>query len=395
MEKEYLELTDLSALLKEGIEDLFPGLVWVRAEISGLNRKQNGHCYLDLSQSGRGGVIAKVRGTIWATRWNYIDMYFKSITGSSLDVGMEVLVRAQVNYHPVYGLSLNIDEVDPEFTMGAAERQKRQTIARLEDEGLMDIQKDLSLPALPYSLAIISAPGAAGLGDFRHHLLDNEYGFVFDIQLFEALMQGDQAADSKIIALEQIESGEKEYDAVLIMRGGGSELDLACFDDYDLAAAIARCPIPVFTAIGHDKDYHVADMVACSFVKTPTALADLFLDCFVAEDQRISSLENRLRLAFSGRFSAISSRLDLLWKGVVMAADGRISEANHRLDLLEAKISSSDPRRILEKGYVLALDGRGIKMTSASAVRKGDAFQVMFADGTVRGTVTEVDINKD
>ena len=395
MEKEYLELTDLSALLKEGIEDMFPGLVWVRAEISGLSRKQNGHCYLDLSQSGRGGVIAKVRGTIWATRWNYIDMYFKSITGSSLDVGMEVLVRAQVNYHPVYGLSLNIDEVDPEFTMGAAERQKRQTIARLEDEGLMDIQKGLSLPALPYSLAIISAPGAAGLGDFRHHLLDNEYGFVFDIQLFEALMQGDQAADSMIIALEQIESGEKEYDAVLIMRGGGSELDLACFDDYDLTAAIARCPIPVFTAIGHDKDYHVADMVACSFVKTPTALADLFLDCFVAEDQRISSLENRLRLAFSGRVSAISSRLDLLWKGVVMAADGRISEANHRLDLLEAKISSSDPRRIRAKGYVLALDGRGIKMTSASAVRKGDAFQVMFADGTVRGTVTEVDINKD
>ncbi len=395
MEKEYIELTDLSALLKEGIEDMFPGLVWVRAEISGLNRKQNGHCYLDLSQSGRGGVIAKVRGTIWATRWNYIDMYFKSITGSSLDVGMEVLVRAQVNYHPVYGLSLNIDEVDPEFTMGAAERQKRQTIARLEEEGLMDLQKGLSLPPLPYSLAIISAPGAAGLGDFRHHLLDNEYGFVFDIQLFEALMQGDQAADSMIIALEQIESDDKEYDAVLIMRGGGSDLDLACFDDYDLAAAIARCPIPVFTAIGHDKDYHVADMVACSFVKTPTALADLFLDCFMAEDQRISSLENRLRLAFSGRFSAISSRLDMLWKGVVQAADGRISEANHRLDLLEAMISASDPRRILEKGYVLALDGRGVKMTSASAVRKGDAFQVMFADGTVRGTVTEVDINKD
>ena len=394
MEKEYIELVELADLLKTCVEDVFPGRVWVKAEVSGMSRKQNGHCYLDLSQTENGVVVAKVRGTIWASVWNLVDQYFKSVTGSSLDVGMEVLVRAQINYHPVYGLSLNIDEVDPEFTLGAAEKQKRLTVARLEEEGLMDLQKGLSLPLLPYTLAVISAPGAAGLGDFLHHLTDNEYGYVFDVQFFEALMQGEQAADSMIIALEQIESSEKGYDAVLIMRGGGSELDLACFDDYFLAAAIARCPIPVFTAIGHDKDYHVADMVANTFVKTPTALADLFLDCFMAEDQRISSCETRLRLAFSGRFSALSSRLDLIWKGIEHAADSKVSEAAHKVEMLETRIASGDPRKILEKGYALALDGRGVKLNSVSGVRVGDSIRVMFADGSVKGDVTEVDSNR-
>lgn len=391
MDLEYLELSELTAMLRDEVETSFPAPVWVKAEISSLSHKQNGHCYLELSQSERGVVVAKVRATIWAARWNYINEYFKSVTGSPLGVGMDVLFRSQVNFHPVYGLSLNIDEVDPDFTLGANERRKRETIERLTKEGLIDLQKELSLSILPYSLAVISAPGAAGLRDFRRHLLENEYGFVFDVDLFEALMQGDQAADSMIVDLEMIEASEKHYDAVLIMRGGGSDLDLACFDDYDLAAAIARCPIPVFTAIGHDKDYHVADMVANTFVKTPTALADLFLDCLIAEDQRISSFETRLRLAFSGRFSAMLSRLDLLGKSVLHAVDKRLSDASHALEMIEAKITSGDPRRILEKGYALALDARGVKLSSASGVKPGDAFKVMFADGTVKGTVTSVE----
>lgn len=391
MDLEYLELSELTAMLRDEVETSFPAPVWVKAEISSLSHKQNGHCYLELSQSERGVVVAKVRATIWAARWNYINEYFKSVTGSPLGVGMDVLFRSQVNFHPVYGLSLNIDEVDPDFTIGANERRKRETIERLTKEGLIDLQKELSLSLLPYSLAVISAPGAAGLRDFRRHLLENEYGFVFDVDLFEALMQGDQAADSMIVDLEMIEASEKHYDAVLIIRGGGSDLDLACFDDYDLAAAIARCPIPVFTAIGHDKDYHVADMVANTFVKTPTALADLFLDCLIAEDQRISSFETRLRLAFSGRFSAMLSRLDLLGKSVLHAADKRLSDASHALEMIEAKITSGDPRRILDKGYVLALDARGVKLSSASGVKPGDAFQMMFSDGTVKGTVTSVE----
>ena len=389
MDPEYMELVDLATLLKEEVEAGFPVPVWVKAEISGMSLKRNGHCYLDLSQSERGSVVAKVRATIWASRWHFIDQYFKSVTGSQLDVGMEVLLRAQVNYHPVYGLSLDIDEIDPDFTLGAGERLRRQTVERLEKEGLLDLQKELALPELPYSLAVISAPGAAGLGDFKRHLLDNEYGFVFKVELFEALMQGDRAAESIINALDRIRTRGEKSDAVLVLRGGGSGFDLACFDDYDLAVAIARFPIPVFTAIGHEKDYHVADMVANTFVKTPTALADLFLDCLIAEDQRISSLETRTRLAFSGRISAMSSRLDLVLKSVLHAARTRISDAGHRLELIEAKIAAGDPRKILEKGYSLALDGRGVKLTSAAGLSGGDTLQVMFADGTVKATVTD------
>ena len=145
MEKEYMELAELAYLVKEGVEAVFPGQIWVRAEVSGMSRKQNGHCYLDLSQSDDRGVIAKVKGTIWASRWNYIDQYFRSVTGSSLDVGMEILFRAQVNYHPVFGLSLNIDEVDPEYTLGANERQRRLTVERLVEEGLT-CRKALNCP---------------------------------------------------------------------------------------------------------------------------------------------------------------------------------------------------------------------------------------------------------
>ena len=257
----------------------------------------------------------------------------------------------------------------------------------------MDLQKQLVLPDLPYSLAVISAPDAAGFGDFRHHLLDNEYGFVFDVRLFEALMQGEQAPDSIIGALSEAESSGTHYDAVLIIRGGGSDFDLACFDDYDLAAAIARCSIPVFTAIGHDKDYHVADMVANTFVKTPTALADLFLDCFISEDQRISSCETRLRLAFSGRISALASRLDIVAASIGHAVDRRLSEAGHRLELLEARISAADPRRILGKGYSLVLDGRGVRLAGASSAKAGEPVRIMLADGTVNAVVTDVVLN--
>ena len=393
MDSEYMELVELTDLLRSCVEDALPGRVWVRAEVSSISGKRNGHCYLDLIQREDGAVVAKVRGTIWASRWNYIDEVFRGVTGSSLEAGMEVLVRAQVNFHPVIGLSLNIDEIDPEFTLGVKERQKRETIERLTREGLIDLQKELCLPLLPYSLAVISAPGAAGYGDFRHHLLDNEYGFVFDVTLHEATMQGETAPESIVSALSGILSGRPLPDAVLILRGGGSDFDLSSFDDYGLAAAIARCPVPVFTAIGHDKDYHVADMVANTFVKTPTALADLFLDCLIAEDQRISSLETRVRVAFSGRFSALLSRLELLGKGIANTARTRISDAGHRLELMEARIAAGDPRKILEKGYSLALDGRGVKLTSAASARAGDAIRVMFADGVIGASVTDVNLN--
>ncbi len=395
MEKEYLDLFTLQALLKEGVETLFPDRIWVKAEIAEINRKPNGHCYLELSQSGRNGLVAKARAVIWASRFPSVDQFFRSVTGSSLGKGMEVLCHVQISYHVLYGMTMTIDDIDPSFTIGEKEVRRQETLDRLSREGLLNLQKRLRLPPLPYRLAVISAEGAAGYGDFRRHLLENEYGFAYDVRLFPATMQGEEAAASMVAAFREILSSEEEYDAVLLMRGGGSELDLACFDDYELAVAIARCPVPVFTAIGHDKDFHVADQVANTFVKTPTALADLFLECSIEEDQRLGALESRLMRLFTGRIASMESALDLRNSHVRLSALRRLDAAASALDLFQTRIAATDPRAILRKGYVLALDKDGIKMTSATGGRVGDPVRMMFADGTLRCTVGEVEMKEN
>lgn len=361
MEREYIDLYALQNSLKHGLEDLFPDKIWVRAEIASVSVKANGHCYMDLSQNGPGGICARAKAVIWRSKYYALNQYFVAATGSSLQAGMSVLVRVQVTYSELYGLTLTIDELDPQFTLGEQELEKRRTIARLEGEGLMDRQRALEPAALPYALAVVTARDAAGYGDFSRHLHGNDFGFVFRTDLFEATMQGPGAPESIVDALDRIEAAPVRYDAVLILRGGGSVLDLACFDDYGLCWRIAQCPIPVYTAIGHDRDHHVADMVAHASVKTPTALADLFLDCYMAEDERIEAFGVRLRLAFLNKVNALASRVDLL----------------------EARIKAADPRAILKRGYVLAADAGGHVLKSAAGVAPGDRVSLLFADGSL------------
>lgn len=345
-ETEYIELYELQRLLKQGVASLFPDALWVKAEIASLGVRTNGHCYLELSQSGPSGVIAKVRGAIWRHNWPFISQYFKAVTGEELKAGVEVLVRVRVSYHELYGMALTIDEINPEFTVGARELRRKLTLERLEREGLLDLQKELCLPELPYRLAVISAPDAAGFGDFRRHLLENEYGYAYAVDLFEATMQGQGAPVSICAALAAVAEASVPYDAVLILRGGGSELDLECFDDYDLAAAIARFPIPVFTAIGHDRDHHVADEVAHLSVKTPTALADLFLECSAAEDERISALEMRLQRAFTGRLHGQELRLDQTASRIAHGAAGRLHQAESAVEYWQKVLGRAAAGRI-------------------------------------------------
>ena len=366
MEREYIDLCTLQSRLKLGLEDLFPEKVWVRAEIASVSVKANGHCYLDLSQNDGGTVAARAKAVIWRSKYYQLNQFFVAATGSSLQAGMSVLVRVQVTYSELYGLTLTIDDLDPQFTLGEQEMEKRRTIARLEAEGLLERQQALVPAALPYALAVITARDAAGYGDFSRHLHGNDYGFVFRTDLYEATMQGPTAPASIVDALDRIESSGTAYDAVLILRGGGSALDLACFDDYGLCWRIAQCAVPVYTAIGHDRDHHVADMVAHAYVKTPTALADLFLDSFMAEDERISAFGTRLRLAFTGKVNTLASRVDLL----------------------EARIKAADPRAILRRGYVLAADARGRVLKSAAAAAPGDRISLLFSDGTLDCDVT-------
>lgn len=453
-ERDYMDLLELQLRIKEGVANAFPGKFWVKAEISSWSPRANGHCYLSLSQSRGGKPIAESRAMIWNWQYPRVKQTFEQATGQPLQAGITVLVRVQVNFSELYGISLFIDDIDPAFTLGEKALERKRAIERLTAAGYMEMQKELALPDVPYRLAVITSKTAAGYQDFRNHLLHSPEGYAFQLDLLEALMQGEQAPASIREAL--LEAGQQPYDAILILRGGGSELDLACFDDYDLAVAIATCPVPVVTAIGHDKDVHIADMVAHTSVKTPTALADLFLQAYKAQDaildrsrnrigmaatrlvnreelrlktldarvqqsvqrriadmdRQVNAVQARIRLALTKKLSAqenallratgrISKGLDSKYNQVArqrdvvahrlqFAAAARIGQEVSNLALREARIKATDPRNILALGYVLVTGKDYQVLKTVDKVAVGDRIGVRFTDGSLTAKVDEI-----
>jgi exodeoxyribonuclease VII large subunit len=392
MAKDYLELTELLARIKEGVEDAFPDRYWVKAEIGSWSPRANGHCYLNLTQSDHGKPVADIRAMIWKWHFPQLKAFFEQESGQPLQAGITVLVRVQVSFSEMFGMSLFIDDIDPAFTVGEQALAKKRAIEKLTAGGYLEMQQELAIPRLPYRLAVITSKTAAGYGDFRRHLLENEAGYAFRLDLYEALMQGEQAPASIIAALA--EAQEQPCDAILILRGGGSEMDLACFDDYDLAVAIATCAAPVVTAIGHDRDFHIADLVANRSVKTPTALADLFLDAYAAEDALLDDLQARVRRAVADRLGGMLRKVDSLAQRLRFAAGARIDRARAALDLKEALIKASDPRKILSMGYALVTGGDGKVLKSVAPVAAGDRIGVRFADGTITAVAEKVEISR-
>lgn len=390
MEKEFINLFELQHTLKQGIESLFPNRIWVKAEVSAIKARSGGHCYLELSQSDENGLVAKSNAIIWSSKYRFIAPYFESVTGSPLKEGLVILVQVQVNFSELYGMSLIVDDINPEFSVGVKEQERQKTIERLQKEGLMELQKELELPMLPYHLAVISAEDAAGYRDFMRHIEENPYGFEVSPVLFPALMQGADCPSSIISALDRIMQEGSDWDAVLILRGGGAKLDLACYDDYGLAAVIAQYPLPVLTAIGHDQDYHVCDMVAHEFLKTPTALADYILDIYEREDERLSSSDTRIRLAVSNRIYREESLLDSLAARVKGGFALKIATMESALQVLQTRIEAADPRRILDRGYALAVDADGVVLKGVDKCKVGDAVSVMFAGGSLDCTIDDV-----
>jgi exodeoxyribonuclease VII large subunit len=390
MEKEFIDLFEFQTRLKEGVESLFPKRLWLKAEVSAIKARSGGHCYLELSQSNEKGLIAKAGAVIWSSRYRFIAPYFESVTGSPIQEGMSILVEVQPSYSQLYGFTLVINDIDPEFSLGVRELERQKTIERLQNEGLMGLQQELVLPFLPYRFAVISAEDAAGYRDFVKHLDENPYGFKVELDLFPALMQGKDCPESIVAAMDRVLDSQVEYDAVLILRGGGAKLDLACFDDYSLAAVIAQYPMPVLTAVGHDQDFHVCDMVAHEYVKTPTALADFILEIYEDEDERISALETRMRLGMTNRLYREESLLDSLAARIKGAFQLKIAAVEANLNMLQARIEAADPRRILQRGYVLATDADGVVLKGVSGRSEGDKVSMMFADGALDCTVTQV-----
>ncbi len=390
-EKNPIGLLALQEQVKRHLEDHFFESVWLQAEISELKQNPSGHCYLTLVEKdpGSNALLARASAVVWASTWRMVKPYFEAQTGRSLAPGLSVLVRVQVSYSVLYGLSLVIYDIDPSFTVGELELARQRTIARLEAEGMFDMNAQLSLPLLPRRLAVVSSPTAAGWRDFRRQLEGNEYGFRFWLQLFPAVMQGDAAPESIIGALDQIAAEADSFDAVLILRGGGGAMDLVCFDDYELAVNVAQFPLPVLTGIGHDHDFHIVDMVAHTHVKTPTALADWLLDRFSGEAWRLDTLVQRLHLAVRTHAAAQLGALEALKLKLVHAVLDRHADALHALDLLERRVEAADPRRALDRGFLIALKD-GHRTDRAVAFAPGDRLTLLFRDGSVEAEVSKV-----
>lgn len=273
-------LLELNKSIQETINAGFPNSVWVIAEISEVKVNRNGHCYIELIEKDAisDHIIARSRATIWAFTFRMLKPYFEKITGQELVPGLKVLIKASVEFHELYGFSLNITDIDPNYTLGDLAQKRAETIKRLEDEGVIGMNKELSFPTVPQKIAVISSETAAGYQDFINQLENNSYSYIYYYKLFPSIMQGTQAEESIIHSLEKIYEYEDFFDIVVIIRGGGSQADLSCFNNYLLAANIAQYPLPVLTGIGHDKDESVADLVAYKKLKTPTAAAEYIIE---------------------------------------------------------------------------------------------------------------------
>jgi exodeoxyribonuclease VII large subunit len=282
MQQQAISLLSLNELIKSTLDSNLEPTYWVIAEIGELRTAARGHAYLDLIEKSEVSILAKIRGNIWSYTYQAISRKFESTTGTALNVGMNIMALVSVQFHELYGISLVIKDIDPNFTLGERARKKQEIISRLNNEGLIDLNKQFVLPAVSQKVAIISSVTAAGYGDFINQLDHNNRGYMIHYQLFQAAMQGKDAPSEIIEAIHHIEELllEEKFDLLVIIRGGGAQTDLDCFDDYDLAKTIAEASLPVITGIGHERDESIADLVAHTPLKTPTAVASFILSGF-------------------------------------------------------------------------------------------------------------------
>lgn len=345
MSANQLSLSELNLLIQNTLDDAFPNLMWVKAEISEMNVNHAGHCYLELvdTDTDTREILARGRATIWSYTFRMLKPYFETTTGQAFAEGIKVLVSAKIEYHPVYGLSLNIRDIDPSFTVGDMAVKRREIILRLEENGVADMNKELELPLVPQRIAIISSPTAAGLQDFLDQLENNPLKIHFHTKLFPAVMQGKGTSESIIQALDHIFRYEDLFDLVVIIRGGGAQIDLASFDNYELAFHVAQFPIPVVTGIGHDKDETVIDLVAHTKMKTPTAVAEFLINGVEAFVQHLTNMENQLADLIEERLDMNREYLESLVQQFKQGFRDRIKEELHRFDFTGIYLKRSVP----------------------------------------------------
>lgn len=306
-----LSVVQLTTAIQQVLERELEPLVWVVGELADFRQAPQGHVYFELVEKQGNQVQAKIRANLWQFTYRSVAAKFESVTGTTLKNGMKVLAQVSVTYHPVYGLSLNVKDIDPSFSLGERARIRQETITRLTQEGWIGHNAKLPLPLVIQRIAIISSATAAGYGDFINQLAGNPQGYQVYHQLFPSLMQGNEAVDSLLSALDQVaEQVEKlQLDAVVLIRGGGAQLDLDCFDDYQLAQRIADFSLPVLTGIGHERDETIADLVAHTRLKTPTAVAEFILSSFREYEENLALAAQRLDWITRAKFSEEERKL--------------------------------------------------------------------------------------
>ncbi|MBO5080700.1 MAG: exodeoxyribonuclease VII large subunit [Bacteroidaceae bacterium] len=410
MEEQALSLYELNGLVKRTIRDRMSETYWVQAELSDVRSNYSGHCYLEFIQKDASGnnLIAKARGTIWSNIYKMLKPYFEQETGQAFASGIKVLVRVSVDFHELYGYSLTVLDIDPTYTVGDMERKRREILRLLEEEGVIDLNKELEMPVLPQRIAVISSATAAGYGDFCNQLSNNPRGYGFYTELFPAIMQGERVEESIIAALDAIYARLEAFDVVVIIRGGGATSDLSGFDTYELAANCAQFPLPIITGIGHERDDTVIDLIAHTRVKTPTAAAAFLVACMDQVADRLDNLSFRLQQGVRNRLLWEHRRIEGLKQRIPSAVYKRISDAKygllaanrdlqmatrqflsmkkHRLELLQQRLNDALPEKQLTRGYSITLkNGKAVK--DASALKEGDTLVTLLYKGKVESVI--------
>ncbi|MBP5348104.1 MAG: exodeoxyribonuclease VII large subunit [Bacteroidaceae bacterium] len=407
---EAMTLQELNGRVKSTLQFEMPDAYWVQAEISGISPSGQGHCYLELVQKDSTGrtFLAKAKANVWRNTWLRIKPYFEQQTGEPLKVGMKVLLQVTVSFHEVYGYSLVVQDIDPTYTMGDMARRRKEILEQLARDGVIGLNRELEIPALPQRIAVISSATAAGYGDFCNQLANNVYGFRFYVKLFQAAMQGDDVERSVISAMDAVASRRDDFDVLIIIRGGGAVSELSCFDSYDLAFNIANFPLPVITGIGHERDDTVADTVAHTKVKTPTAAAEFLINKVFDTASELENITRRMSDAVNNRMNTEKLRierltqklpslfavakvrreqiLENLWNRAVTGVSNVMTAQIHKLELIEKSVAAADPVIILKRGYTMTrLNGRVVK--GVADLHKGDRLVTSFADGTVESEI--------
>lgn len=383
----HFSLYALNALVREAVSNALPDEYWVEAELAEC-RERNGHCYMELVEKDErsNSPIAKASAKCWRQTWTLLHATFLRATGQPLRAGMKVLLRVYPQFHEAYGFSWIVSDIDPTYTIGDLARRRQEIIKTLKAQGVFDLQRELRLSPFAQRIAVISAESAAGYGDFCRQLLDNEYNLQFHTELFPAIMQGERVEQSVIQALNLINNRIDDFDAVVIIRGGGATSDMSGFDTLPLAENVANFPLPIITGIGHDRDECVLDMVSHTRVKTPTAAATLLITHLCNTLQQVADAENVIAHYAQDRLQRHRLQLEHITTLLPHLAQHLMTEAHHSLERIQLKLEGYDPQLLLQRGYSITLhNGQIVK--SPQDVKSGDEIETRLKQGTIKSII--------